>query len=131
MYLGLPVQVAVPPELSIMLQTLVKSIRSLPIGPGAPILFPPNAGSLKYTSSAVASICALSIVFIAAPPALRKKGLAWRQWRPAPRRTSRATEYSNAAQCLIRAASVPNWNLLPTRHAVNPAKVVTWLQLLL
>src|SRR5713101_6387419 len=53
--------VAVPPEPSIILQIIVRSIFTPPIGAGALILLPPSAGSLKYTSSAVASICALSI----------------------------------------------------------------------
>src|SRR3954454_5084124 len=51
-------------------QILVRSTSSPPIGFGAPILLPPSAGSLKYTLNAVASICDLSIAFIAAPPAL-------------------------------------------------------------
>jgi hypothetical protein len=52
------------------LQTLVKSIVTPPIGTGALILLPPRAGSLKYTFSAVASICAFSIGFIDEPDEL-------------------------------------------------------------
>ena len=52
------------------LQILVRSIATPPIGATAPILFPPNAGSLKYTSSAVASIWAFNIAFIEAPEVL-------------------------------------------------------------
>src|SRR5690349_2205880 len=40
----------------------------LPSPLNAPILFPPSAGSLKYTSSAVASICAFSIGLQVDPP---------------------------------------------------------------
>src|SRR5947209_1173363 len=40
----------------------VRSIVRPPMGAGALILLVPRTGSLKYTSSAVASICALSIV---------------------------------------------------------------------
>src|SRR4051794_36688483 len=48
------------------------------MGFGAPILFPPSAGSLKYTLNAVASICDLSIAFIAAPPAFAAlKMVSW------------------------------------------------------
>src|SRR6266516_4093904 len=65
----MPEQVAVPPDPSIILQTWVRSITLPPIGTGALILFPPNAGLLQYTSGAVASICAFSIAFIAAPDA--------------------------------------------------------------
>ena len=64
---NVPEQVATPVELSIILQTVVRSTVTPPIGAGAAILFPPSAGSLKYTSSAVASICALSMAFIDAP----------------------------------------------------------------
>ena len=38
-----------------------------PMGAGALIRFPPRDGELKYTFSAVASICALSIAFIDEP----------------------------------------------------------------
>src|SRR5215470_9604662 len=57
-----------PLEESIMAQTLERSMATppragvLPPSPlKAPILFPPRDGVLKYTSRAVASICALSI----------------------------------------------------------------------
>src|SRR6266700_4443857 len=66
---NVPLQVP-PLELSIMWQIWVRSITCAPMGDGAPILLPPSAGSLKYTSSAVASICAFNIGFIDEPPAL-------------------------------------------------------------
>src|SRR5947207_5282841 len=50
-------------------QICVRSIATPPMGPGAPILLPPRAGSLKYTSSAVASICAFNMAFIEDPDA--------------------------------------------------------------
>src|SRR5712692_7163807 len=64
---NVPLHVAVPPEPSIIWQILVRSIVTPPMGAGALILLPPSVGSLKYTSSAVANICALSIVLHAVP----------------------------------------------------------------
>jgi len=55
----------------------------------------------------------------------QKKGAGLETMEASPKtKEPRATEYSNAAQCLISAASAPSWNLRPARHAVNPAKVV-------
>ena len=51
-------------QVEMFLQTLVRSMATPPDGPGAPILLPPSAPSLKYVSSAVASICAFSKGFI-------------------------------------------------------------------
>src|SRR4029450_7698756 len=51
-------------------QTLVRSMVTPPTGAGAPILLPPRTGSLKYTSSAVASIWAFSMAFMLDPLAL-------------------------------------------------------------
>src|SRR5262245_36365 len=50
-------------------QILVKSTDRPPTGADAPVLLPPRAGSLKYTLSAVASICPLSIAFMELPEA--------------------------------------------------------------
>src|SRR5439155_8495253 len=57
-------------QVPMLVQIFVRSIDALPIGPGAPILLVPSAGSLKYTSSAVASICPLSIGVIESPAEL-------------------------------------------------------------
>ena len=40
----------VPVQVVGLAQTLVRSMPTLPIGPGAPILLPPKAGLLKYNS---------------------------------------------------------------------------------
>ena len=65
---GAPLHLALPSELSIILQTVERSITKFPIfgvlfpSPlNLPIRFPPSAGSLKYTFRAVASIWTLSI----------------------------------------------------------------------